>query len=386
MGYFAKPLVMKFISIWFIVCLPLATIAQTPETKNVFIITTDGFRWQELFSGADSALINDPEYVQDTALLKQSFWDDDAEARRKKLMPFFWNVIATKGQLYGNRLYDNNMNVANFFKISYPGYSEIITGYPDPLGIPNIPIKNRNTNILEYLNNTSEYHNRVAAFTSWNIFPYIFNKNRSGFTLNSGYQTIDDADSSETNSIINEVQDAIVKKTHTRHDELTFLSSMEYIKEHKPRIVFLGLGETDEFAHQGKYDMYLQQAAKVDRMIAELWYYVQTDPFYRNNTTFIITTDHGRGKKPATWHKHGIFTKGSGDTWLALIGPGIMPQGEMKIAQQHYQKQIASTVATMLGEKFTPKHTIGSAMVLPQPLPLANIAVLPVGKTMAIVK
>lgn len=377
---------MKFISIWFIVFVPFVAFAQTPSTQNVFIITIDGFRWQEVFNGADSALINDPEFVQDTALMRQSFWDDDATTRRKKLMPFFWNVIAAKGQLYGNRRFDNNMNVANFFKISYPGYNEIVTGYPDPLAIPNIPIKNRNTSILEYLNNMPEYHGKVAAFTSWNIFPYIFNKKRSSFTINSGYQNIDDVDSSEANNLINEVQDAVVKKTHTRHDELTFLSSMEYIKTHKPRVVFLGLGETDEFAHEGKYDMYLQQAAKVDRMIAELWYYVQTDPYYKNNTTFIITTDHGRGKKPATWHTHGVFTKGSGDTWLALIGPGIAPQGEMKIAQQHYQKQIAATVATMLGEKFTSKHTIGQAMVLPQQLQPAAMAALPAGKGIASVK
>jgi len=378
--FFAKPSEMKFISIWFIFCCPLAAFAQTPQAKNVFIITTDGFRWQEIFTGADSVLINNPEYVQDTALMKQLFWDDNVEERRKKLMPFFWSVIAGKGQLYGNREYDNNVNVANFFKISYPGYSEIITGYPDPLGIPNIPIKNRNTNILEYLNDMPEYHDKVAAFTSWNIFPYIFNKNRSGFTLNSGYEDIDNEDSSEVNSVINDVQGSIIKKTHTRYDELTFLSSMEYIKTHKPRVMFLGLGETDEFAHAGKYDMYLQQAAKVDRMIAELWYYVQTNPYYKNNTTFIITTDHGRGKKPGTWHTHGVFTRGSGDAWFAVIGPGIAPQGEMKTAQQHYQKQIAATVATMLGEKFTSRHTIGQPIELPQALPFNNVATLPTSK------
>ncbi len=359
---------MKFIATCFIFSIPLLTIAQAQETKNVFIITIDGFRWQEIFNGADSSLINDPQYVQDTALIKQSYWCADVTERRKKLMPFFWNVISANGQLYGNRQFNNNVNVTNFFKISYPGYSEIITGYPDPLTIPNIPIRNRNTNILEYLNDMPAYHNKVAAFTSWNIFPYIFNKKRSGFIQNSGYENLDETDSSETNTLINEVQDGIVKKTHTRHDELTFLSSMEYVKQHKPRVVFLGFGETDEFAHVGKYDMYLTQAAKIDRMIAELWYYVQTDPYYKNTTTFIITTDHGRGKKPSSWHTHGLFTKGSGDAWLALIGPDVTPGGEMKIAQQHYQKQIAATVAALLGERFAANHIVAGAIALPRPI------------------
>src|SRR5580692_10535643 len=95
--------------------------AQTSlRTKNVFIITTDGFRWQEVFTGADSAMINNPYYVQDTSLIKDLYWDADARERRKKLMPFFWSVIAKKGQLFGNRFENNQVSVKNIFKISYP--------------------------------------------------------------------------------------------------------------------------------------------------------------------------------------------------------------------------------------------------------------------------
>src|SRR5690349_15859973 len=79
-------------------------------TQNVFIITTDGFRWQELFSGADSVLINDESFTPDTSTLKALYWDPNPMERRKKLMPFLWNVIASKGQLYGNRYYDNKVN------------------------------------------------------------------------------------------------------------------------------------------------------------------------------------------------------------------------------------------------------------------------------------
>jgi hypothetical protein len=319
-------------------------------------------------------------YVQDTALLKQLYWDADVAERRKKLMPFFWNVIETKGQLYGNRFFENKINVSNIYKISYPGYNEIITGYPDPFCIPNIPVANRNTNILTYLNSIPEFHDRVAAFTSWNIFPYIFNEKRNRFTINSGYRQHDVTDSSMINAKISEVQENVVNKTATRNDELTFLSAFQYIKQQKPKVFFLGLGETDEFAHAGRYDMYLQQAANVDRMIAVLWYYVQTDPYYKNNTTFIITTDHGRGQKPSSWHTHGPFTKGSGETWIALIGPGIAPLGEMKITQQHYQKQIAATIAMMLGKNFETVHRIGEAIILPQYSPDNNATNIKAGE------
>src|ERR1700722_5002660 len=150
----------------------------SPKTQNIFIITTDGFRWREVFDGADEALVSAAKYVKDTALTKYLYWDSTTALRRKKLMPFFWNVIAEQGQLYGNRLLGNKMDVKNWYKISYPGYNEILTGYSDPLLIPNIPVNNRNINVLEYLNAKENYAGKVVVFSSWNIFPYILNEKR----------------------------------------------------------------------------------------------------------------------------------------------------------------------------------------------------------------
>src|SRR6202011_1763278 len=100
-----------------------SVMAQSPfKTENIFLITIDGFRWQEVFTGADSAICNNVKFVKDTSLVKQLYWDDNISMRRRKLMPFFWNVIAEKGQLYGNRLFNNKVNVKNLYKISYPGY------------------------------------------------------------------------------------------------------------------------------------------------------------------------------------------------------------------------------------------------------------------------
>ncbi|HSC40576.1 MAG TPA: alkaline phosphatase family protein [Chitinophagaceae bacterium] len=356
---------MKRICCFLLLCIPCFLQAQPPVgTKNIFIITTDGFRWQEVFTGADSLLINNPRYVKDTGLVKGLYWDSSTLVRRQKLMPFFWNVIAAKGQLYGNRFFNNKVNVKNFYKISYPGYNEMLTGYPDPRLIPNTPVYNKNSNILEYLNTQEAFRGKVAAFTSWNIFPFILNEERSGLPVNSGYEMLNEKEDSSS-SLINKVQDGVAQKKHTRYDMLTYLCAREYIGQHKPRVVFLGLGETDESAHSGRYDLYLQQATMVDKMIADLWYYVQTDPFYKDNTTFIITTDHGRGRTAASWHTHSLFTAGSGETWLAILGPETVPIGEMKNEQQTYEKQLAATVALLLGEKFETSHPVGQAILLP---------------------
>ena len=345
------------------------------SVQNIFIITTDGYRWQELFNGADSVLINDPSYVMDTSLIKQLFWDNDPEIRRKKLMPFFWSVIASHGQLYGNRQNDSKVDVKNIYKISYPGYDEILNGYADPLPKLNLPFLNNNVSLLEYFNKTEKYKGKVAAFTSWNLFHYILNDKRNKMILNSGYEQLQ-FDFSETTQIINSVQSGVNDKGHTRYDLLTFLSAKEYILKNHPKVVFLGLGETDEMAHQNKYDDYLKAGNEFDRMVGELWYYVQTDPFYRNNTTFIITTDHGRGSKPSKWHTHNFLTKGSGEVWLALLGKGISPLGEIKANKIIYQQQLAATIADLLGEPYLPKHPVASPIPLPLFPPVSSNGVV----------
>lgn len=181
--------------------------------------------------------------------------------------------------------------------------------------------------------------------------------------MNSGYEFL--TGESDSAALINGVQNnSIVHKSHTRYDLLTYMAAKEYIQSNHPHVVFISLGETDEFAHKGRYDMYLQQANNVDKMIEELWYFVQTDPFYKNNTTFIITTDHGRGSTPAEWSNHNLFVKGSGEIWLSLIGKDIAPLGEMKDEQILYQNQFASTVAALLNKDFKPKKKTGVPIIL----------------------
>ena len=105
---------------------------ETQQTENLILVTLDGLRWEEVFGGAVDSLMNDLTYVKDTAELQALFADKTPEKRRKKLLPFFWKTIAKKGQLYGNRWENNNVNLTNFFWFSYPGYNEILVGYSDP--------------------------------------------------------------------------------------------------------------------------------------------------------------------------------------------------------------------------------------------------------------
>src|SRR6478752_1106567 len=77
------------------------------KTENLIIITLDGMRWQEVFGGVDTVLVNNKNFTKDSAGIMKNFWSDDVAERRTKLFPFFWSTVAKQGQVYGNRNYGN---------------------------------------------------------------------------------------------------------------------------------------------------------------------------------------------------------------------------------------------------------------------------------------
>src|SRR2546423_15647685 len=103
-----------------------ATSANRPlKTKNVFVIVTDGFRWQEVFTGAEEALMNKTNGgVKNVTALGKEFWRETAEARRQALLPFIWSEVVPHGQLYGNQSKGSIARVTNDKRFSYPGYNE----------------------------------------------------------------------------------------------------------------------------------------------------------------------------------------------------------------------------------------------------------------------
>lgn len=325
-----------------------------PRATRLVVVTIDGLRWQEVFGGADPDLLYNERWTRDTATAALLFGGQDEQQRREKLMPFTWSVLARRGQLYGNRRYGNRCDVLNSAALSYPGYNEILSGHADERIRGNHRRYNPNTTVLEYLHHHTSFRGSVAAFTSWDLFPYILNTPRSGLRLNSGYASL--ADSGSGSRLINTIQEACVEeKESTRYDALTWLAAREYLRTHQPRVLFLGLGETDEQAHEGHYDDYLQKANEADHIIAELWNWIQRTPGYRDQTILLVTTDHGRGRNARRWTVHGPGIAGSSETWMAVMGPGLSSEGEIKKPGQFYQAQLARTMAGILGTDFAPE-------------------------------
>ncbi|MCW9706636.1 alkaline phosphatase family protein [Fodinibius salsisoli] len=352
-----------FVSIFVLLFVSQAYGQTDLKTENVFLITLDGTRWQEVFTGADGSLIGDEEYVDHPKELKKAFWADRPEERREKLMPFFWNTLAKEGQLYGNRRLGSKINVRNPYWFSYPGYSEILVGYVDKGVDSNAKRWNPNTTVLEFIENQPGFEEKVAAFGSWDVFPYIINEKRSDVPVNAGFEKAKGSDLTEKQQILNELLPKIPSPwDYLRLDAFTHYYALEHIKKNKPRLAYIAYGETDDFAHGGDFESYLESAHKTDGFIRELWDYVQSDPQYQNKTTFIIATDHGRGTEPKeNWRHHGSDVEGADEVWLAVIGPDSPALGEVEKGQL-YQTQVAQTVAYLLGLEYENKKPVGQVI------------------------
>jgi len=332
------------------------------QIENIIIITTDGFRWQEVFKGMDSAIANNSKFNQgDSSYIFKNYWSNNENERRKKLMPFFWNTISNHGQLYGNRKFGNKVNNANPHWFSYPGYSEIMTGFADSTIDSNEFPPNPHVTVLEFLNMQSKFKGKVAAFGAWDAFDRILNQQRSGIPVFSAFDTVGGKNPTPNEKLINAMMQDSYRPFGNAEclDVFTHYAAMEYLRTKKPKVLYISYGETDEWAHHGYYRSYLDAAHLVDKWIKEIWTFVQSDPQYKNKTTIFITTDHGRGDiNKNEWTDHGSGIADAYEIWFAAMGPNISPSGEQKNNVELFQEQFAQTIAKLLGITYKASHPI----------------------------
>jgi hypothetical protein len=351
--------------------LAFAGSAFAGKTQNVVLIVSDGLRWQEVFTGAEEDLLNDKaggSWLSDEELRKR-YWRASPSERREALFPFLWGTVAKHGQLFGNQNVGSIARVTNGKAFSYPGYNEMTTGFPNDAIDSNEFGPNPTPTVFEWLNKFAEFRGRVAIYGTWSVFDNIFNRQRSGLVMQTGW-TAPPKKEHET------PRDALLRRlyeTTTQFDEedvedsLLQVPLLDYVKTAKSRVFFVAYGETDNWAHQGRYDLVLDSAHRVDSFIKELWDTMQAMPEYRDTTTFIITCDHGRGSGLTEWKEHGVEEKGSENIWIAVIGPDTAPLGERRKIEPVTQAQIAATVAALLGKDYhaaVPRSAVPIADVL----------------------
>ena len=339
------------------------------NAPNLIIITTDGFRWQEMFNGMDTTISNQSKFNHgDSLYIVNKYGGVNAEDRQRKLMPFlFANNPAKSIRINGNRYFNNKVDVENPHWFSYPGYSELLTGYADPAINSNNYMPNPHSNLLAYINKQKAYQGKVIAFGAWDAFNRILNEKVSGFPVINAFESITQVLNDPSSKKMSELLADSYKpfKEVECLDVFTHYQAMHYLKTKQPKAMFISYGETDEWAHHGNYSNYLDAAHQVDQWIADIWNWVQATPGYKDNTYILVTTDHGRGFGNE-WTSHGADVKGASSTWFAIIGPNTVASKNLFNSNnnngQLYQKQLAATMSKLIGLPYTAEHPIGDAI------------------------
>jgi len=333
---------------------PTVLAAQSAPERRVILVTFDGVRTEEFFGGLDSVILSaDRRYsgVEDSARLRRDYGRDTPEARRHAVMPFFWDSLAPTGMVFGDTTRGSRVSITNPHGFSAPGYEEILTGHWQSDVTSNDRVRYTHRTVLEIVRERLRLRPQdVALFGSWeNLREY--GASRDGAVLiNAGYDTLPTTLSTPTSRLLQRLQQrALAMWEGSRLDAFTGGMGLEYLRSRQPRLMYFSFDDTDDLAHNRRYDRVLDALHSLDDFLRELSHTVDSLPAYRGRTTIILTTDHGRGHTPADWSDHGADVEGSRKIWLGVFGPFTPRVGVVSGGSEIHQAQVSATILEALG-------------------------------------
>ncbi len=324
-----------------------------PQTQNVILLTLDGVRIQEIFAGLDETIAahDEQKVYSEIPQARLRYAGQTPEQKRAALMPFFWQKLAPQGVVLGNARLGNHVKVQNAVLWSSPGYAELLRGRPIPEIADNSSVRHASKTALELaMEQLSLGPAQVAQIGSWEGFKLAAASRDGAFVSVGVYDSVPKEFSTPEMDYLADLRRQVMGLWQEgSNDVLTFRMAQAYLEAQQPRLMWLALVNSDDWAHEDRYDRYLDYLHLADSLLADLWHTLQSLDHYRGKTTLIITTDHGRGLQGSDWAEHEATIPGSDDIWLAIIGPDTPAQGESTQPQTVYQGQVAATLLKFLG-------------------------------------
>jgi hypothetical protein len=130
-------------------------------------------------------------------------------------------------------------------------------------------------------------------------------------------------------------------------EDVTVADRLWYtLSTHHPVLTLVNFPSVDRRAHAGEWQPYLDAITRFDQLAADTWARIQSDPDLKDNTTLIITNDHGR--RHDDWREHGDSSEGSRRVMFVAIGPDTKP-GVIRGGKVRDHEDLAATVGLLLG-------------------------------------
>ncbi len=133
-------------------------------------------------------------------------------------------------------------------------------------------------------------------------------------------------------------------------------SSDKYVEEkakelattYHPRFLWVYLADVDHAGHTGDWQTYTSAIKTADSLVFDLWNYLQSDAFYKDNTYLFVTNDHGRHDDAhGGFQNHGDDCEGCQHIMFLALGPDI--RRDYVVTEEYETQDFAVTVAHVLG-------------------------------------
>jgi len=313
-----------------------ATVAGRPALGGdapVVLVVLDGVRWQEVFSGADPALEgNRGSRPGETA---------------RDLLPNLYEAVDAHGAWLGAPGHGRDIAASGPNYVSMPGYTEIFEGRA-PEGCPDNACEGAHgPTIVDEIRERAGADSDVAVFASWERIRSAATGTPERIVLSAGRSHVQGAavfsDDSELAGALERgrLADPYPGSGDFRPDRYTAELAVRYLHQRRPAFLFVGLGEPDEYAHQGDYAGYLASLRAADHFVGALLATLDRMGERGRRTLVLVTSDHGRAHD---YRDHGGSFPESARVWLAAFGGPVRARGFAAAPRPRRLADLAPTI------------------------------------------
>ncbi|MCF6170018.1 MAG: alkaline phosphatase family protein [Bacteroidales bacterium] len=142
-------------------------------------------------------------------------------------------------------------------------------------------------------------------------------------------------------------------------DEDVVTETQWVMDNYHPHFMWVYLADVDHAGHSGNWTTYTAAIRTADSIVGVLWQKLQSDPFYKDSTTLIVTNDHGRHDDQHGGFKgHGDGCEGCRHIQFLAVGPGI--KKDFVSTTDRSIPDMAVTASSLLG--IDPEKASGNIM------------------------
>jgi Metalloenzyme superfamily len=341
----------------------LASKADVPRTRpapeprarrqSIVVVAIDGVRWQDVFEGVDPRIARAHEMP-----LSEIVGPD-------QIVPHLYALASGEGVAIGAPGHGAPIVASDAAVKSLPGYMEIFSGHPETRCRNNYCSRIRRPTLVDQLAAEPGHKKQdVAVIASWSGIGRAAAERPSRIAMSVGRDDGNNLDlflyDTRAAQLLaaGRASNAWPGSGDYRPDRYTAAIALRYLRVVKPRFLFIGLGDTDEWGHKNKYRRYLAALSAADTLVGKVQNILSKLQGQGWSTALMITADHGRDPKGIN---HG-GVRSAARTWLIAGGSLIRAHGFVRAPVRRHLADIAPTLRKLMG--LAPDRAPGAGHVL----------------------